>query len=320
MPGIDTSTAWSWAMIASWRSGVGREPTIASATFGPTPVTVSSSVKNPRSSARPEAVQRLLVLADEVVGVELERRAGHGGREDRRRREHPVADPADLDDERIERDGADAALDRGDHAARSRLVDATRRRASTPARRPWAPRRDAPRDGPVVGGVSPRSIGGDAPPGPARRPRALARRSARPGPPGSRCRSRPRARRPRRRASAATSSRRRAGPSGRPAPCRPRRSPRPRASPRSASPRGPAGRAGPPPAGPRPGPGRRRSPSGRCARRTAARRRRRPARGARSGRTARAWIASSRSGSGSVRRTSRGSRGRSPAAVRRSVR
>ena len=42
IPGIDTRTAWSWAMIASWRSGVGREPTIASATFGPTPFTVSS--------------------------------------------------------------------------------------------------------------------------------------------------------------------------------------------------------------------------------------------------------------------------------------
>ena len=51
MPGIDTRTAWSWAMIASWRSAVGREPTIASATFGPTPFTVSSSVKNPSSSA-----------------------------------------------------------------------------------------------------------------------------------------------------------------------------------------------------------------------------------------------------------------------------
>ena len=50
IPGIDTRTAWSWVMIASWRSGVGREPTIARATFGPTPVTVSSWVKNPRSS------------------------------------------------------------------------------------------------------------------------------------------------------------------------------------------------------------------------------------------------------------------------------
>ncbi len=51
IPGIDTSTAWSWAMIASCRSGVGFEPTIASATFGPTPFTVSSRLKNPSSSA-----------------------------------------------------------------------------------------------------------------------------------------------------------------------------------------------------------------------------------------------------------------------------
>ena len=51
IPGMATSTAWSWAMIASWRSGVGRDPTIASATLGPTPFTVSSSVKKPSSSA-----------------------------------------------------------------------------------------------------------------------------------------------------------------------------------------------------------------------------------------------------------------------------
>ena len=63
----------------------------------------------------PEAVQRLLVLADEVVRVELEPAARRGRGEDRRRREHPVADPADLDDERIGRDRADDALDRGDH-------------------------------------------------------------------------------------------------------------------------------------------------------------------------------------------------------------
>src|SRR5258708_20596677 len=51
MPGIETSTAWSCCMIASWSSAVGREPTIAIATFGPPPVTVSSSPKNPSSSA-----------------------------------------------------------------------------------------------------------------------------------------------------------------------------------------------------------------------------------------------------------------------------
>ena len=50
MPGIETSTAWSCCRIASWRSAVGREPTMAIATFGPTPVTVSSRLKNPSSS------------------------------------------------------------------------------------------------------------------------------------------------------------------------------------------------------------------------------------------------------------------------------
>ena len=59
-------------MIASWRSGVGRDPTIASATLGPTPLTVSSSVKKPELLDRAEAVQRLLVLADEVERVQLE--------------------------------------------------------------------------------------------------------------------------------------------------------------------------------------------------------------------------------------------------------
>ena len=50
MPGIETRTAWSCCMIASWSSAVGREPTMAIATFGPTPVTVSRSPKNPSSS------------------------------------------------------------------------------------------------------------------------------------------------------------------------------------------------------------------------------------------------------------------------------
>ena len=51
MPGIDTSTAWSAVMIASWRSAIGRDPTIARATLGPTLFTVSSRLKNPSSSA-----------------------------------------------------------------------------------------------------------------------------------------------------------------------------------------------------------------------------------------------------------------------------
>jgi hypothetical protein len=76
MPGIDTRTAWSWAMIASCRSGVGFEPTIASATFGPTPVTGQQQVEEPELLRGPEPVQRLLVLADEVVGVQLQPRTG----------------------------------------------------------------------------------------------------------------------------------------------------------------------------------------------------------------------------------------------------
>jgi hypothetical protein len=57
-----------------------------------------------------------LVLADEVVGVELQRRPRLGRREDRWRREDLVADSADLDHERVGADGADTALDRRDHA------------------------------------------------------------------------------------------------------------------------------------------------------------------------------------------------------------
>ena len=47
--------------------------------------------------------------------MQLEPSARLGRGEDRRRREHPVADAADLDDERIGGDGADDPLDRGDH-------------------------------------------------------------------------------------------------------------------------------------------------------------------------------------------------------------
>ena len=47
---------------------------------GPTPVTVSSRLKKPELLGRPEPEQRLLVLADEVVGVELEPAARLGRR------------------------------------------------------------------------------------------------------------------------------------------------------------------------------------------------------------------------------------------------
>ena len=134
-------------MIASWRSATGRLPTIASATFGPTPVTVSSSSKNPSSSGRPEPVQRLLVLAHEVVGVQLEPAAGLGGRQDGRRGEHAVADPADLDDERIGRDGAHDAVDRRDHAVAPSGPETPSRAAVVLAGQRLA-------DRPVVGGLA----------------------------------------------------------------------------------------------------------------------------------------------------------------------
>ncbi|MEJ7697831.1 MAG: hypothetical protein WKF78_14755 [Candidatus Limnocylindrales bacterium] len=47
-----------------------------------------------------EAVQRLLVLADQVEGMELELATGHGRGQDRGRGEHAIPDPADLDDQR----------------------------------------------------------------------------------------------------------------------------------------------------------------------------------------------------------------------------
>ena len=82
MPGIDTSTAWSPVMIASCRSAVGREPTIASATFGPDAVHRQQQVEEPELLRRAKPVERLLVLADEVVRVQLERPARRGRGED----------------------------------------------------------------------------------------------------------------------------------------------------------------------------------------------------------------------------------------------
>ena len=127
IPGMATRTAWSWAMIASWRSGVGRDPTIASATFGPDPVDGQQQGEEPELLDRPEAVQRLLVLADQVVGVELERPARLRRGKDRWCREHAIPDPADLDDERVGRDGPDDSLDRRDHEAAARNRPASTR-------------------------------------------------------------------------------------------------------------------------------------------------------------------------------------------------
>ena len=172
--------------------------------------------------------------------MQLEPAAGDGRREDRRRREDPVADPADLDDERVGSATAPTdALDRGDHGrclASTGVSDA--RRGSASAR---FSRGEASRTRPLV------ATGARA----ARRSAAIGRaRSVRHEPPRVALdpwprrrlprwppRSRPPARRPRRRPSAARPSRGPAGPSAGPAPCRPRRSRRPRSSPRSASPR-----------------------------------------------------------------------------------
>ena len=105
MPGIDDEHRLVLlAMIASCRSAVGREPTIASATFGPDAGHGEQQVEEPELLGRPEAVERLLVLADEVVRVQLQPRARLRRGEHRRRRVHPIADPADLDHERVERD------------------------------------------------------------------------------------------------------------------------------------------------------------------------------------------------------------------------
>ena len=134
MPGMATRTAWSWAMIASWRSGVGREPDDRERDLRSDAVDRQQQREEAELLGRAEAVQRLLVLADEVVGVQLEPSARLGRREDRRRREHPVADAADLDDERIGGDRADDPLDRGDHptpaAGRSSPYEALRCRRS----------------------------------------------------------------------------------------------------------------------------------------------------------------------------------------------
>ena len=107
IPGIETRTAWSWAMIASWRSGVGREPDDGQGDLGPDAVDGQQQREEAELLSGPEAVQGLLVLADEVERVQLQDLAGLRRGQDRRRGEDPVADPADLDHQRIGGDGAD---------------------------------------------------------------------------------------------------------------------------------------------------------------------------------------------------------------------
>ena len=92
MPGIDTRTAWSLVMIASWRSAGRPRPDDRERDLRPDAVHGQQQVEEPELLGRPKAVQRLLVLAHEVVRVQLEPATRLRRGEDRRRREHPVAD------------------------------------------------------------------------------------------------------------------------------------------------------------------------------------------------------------------------------------
>ena len=74
IPGIETRTAWSCWRIASWRSAVGRDADDRQGDLRPDAGHGEQQVEEPQLLGRPEAEQRLLVLADEVVRVELERR------------------------------------------------------------------------------------------------------------------------------------------------------------------------------------------------------------------------------------------------------
>jgi hypothetical protein len=82
-----------------------------------------------------EAVQGLLVLAHEVIGVKLQSPARLSRGEDRGTGEDAIAESVDLDDERIERDRADGPFDGGDHDRVSRL----RVWSSAPWRAPRGP-------------------------------------------------------------------------------------------------------------------------------------------------------------------------------------
>ena len=147
---------------------MGREPTIASATFGPTPVTVSSRLKNPSSSAVRNPNSACWSSRTRWYVWSLSAAARRRRRQHRRRGEHAVADPADLDHERIRRDRPDPALDRRDHRRACRGAS----RPAARLRRP-SPRSRAPRARPARTGVSPRAIGAMA----ARSRTGLRRRS-----------------------------------------------------------------------------------------------------------------------------------------------
>ena len=64
---------------------------------------------------RSEAVQRLGVLTDEVVGEELDLLSHTRGREDGRSGVDAIPEAADFDDQGIAEDGTYDAVERGDH-------------------------------------------------------------------------------------------------------------------------------------------------------------------------------------------------------------
>ena len=123
--------------------------------------------------------------------------AGRGRRQDRRRGEHLVADPADLDDQRVER----RPPRRGPRPRRSRRRGQRRGTGRAPCRSSGS-RGQRLADRPLVRRLAALDRGDRGAVEDARR----CRRSTRPTA-GSRCRSRPPARRPRRPASAARPSR-----------------------------------------------------------------------------------------------------------------
>ena len=107
IPGIAVSTAWS--PLEDRQLQVGHRPAAddREGDLRPDAGHRQEEVEEAELLGRPEAEQRLPVLADEVVGVELELRAGGRRADHRRRGEHPVADARHLDDEGIRGDRAD---------------------------------------------------------------------------------------------------------------------------------------------------------------------------------------------------------------------
>ena len=72
IPGIDTRTAWSCGHDRELEVGGRPRADDRQRDLGPDAVHGQQQVEEPELLGRPEAVQRLLVLADEVVRVELE--------------------------------------------------------------------------------------------------------------------------------------------------------------------------------------------------------------------------------------------------------